>query len=143
MAAARVAAAFRIERAIVLCILGVSDVDSPLTCEELAIPGVAGRQHAIEEVDPTANALHEVFRSSDAHQVTGPIDWQPVCGVGDELIHSLARLADAQATQRVALEPETDGRVGALVSKILKHTALDDAELRLARVELRRPGRTL
>src|SRR5687768_11688451 len=55
--AARVAAAGRIEGAIVLGVAGVADVDPPFAREELAVAGVARRQHAVEHVDTAGDAL--------------------------------------------------------------------------------------
>src|SRR5262245_25552695 len=49
--AAGVAGAGRIERAIVLRVLCILDVDAAGAGEQLAVPGVAGRQDAIKEVD--------------------------------------------------------------------------------------------
>ena len=68
--AAGVAAARRIGRTIVFGKLGVLDVDRTFASEELAISGVAGRQHAVEHVDAAGDAIRpdrsECRRPSDS-----------------------------------------------------------------------------
>src|SRR6185295_15896854 len=50
---AGVAAARRVERPIVLGITGISDVDASLAGKQLAVAGIAGGEHAVEQIDPT------------------------------------------------------------------------------------------
>src|SRR5215216_2487849 len=66
---AGVAGAGRIERAVVLGISGVLDVDPANAGEQLAVARVAGRQHTIEEVDAAADRFDEILGRSRPHQI--------------------------------------------------------------------------
>jgi len=59
---AGVAATVRIRRQKVFRILRVLDRERPLTGEELAVPGVARRKDAVEEIDATCDAFDKVDR---------------------------------------------------------------------------------
>ena len=103
---AGVAAARRIDRAVVLGKLRVLDVERALAGEELAVPGVPGRQHAVEHVDAAGHGLDEVERA--CRHPSGSAAGRPAGAARSRsttLIHSLVGLADAQAADRVALEP--------------------------------------
>ena len=134
MVAARVALAGRIQRPIVFRILRIPDIDPALAREELAIPGVPRRHHAIEHVDAPRHALDEVFRRASAHQIPGLRVRQSVDDSLGNRIHLLAGFSDAEATNSVALEPDRDCGIDALTSQVLEDPTLDDTELRLSRV---------
>ena len=42
------------------------------------VPAVAGRQHAVEQVDPGGDRVEDVLRPADAHQVARPVGRQQV-----------------------------------------------------------------
>src|SRR5919197_2233114 len=68
--AARVATAVGVRRAIVLRVPRVLDVDASFAGEELAVSRVAGRQHAVEEVDTSGNRFHQIVWSSRSHEIS-------------------------------------------------------------------------
>src|SRR3954447_3073480 len=57
---ARVAVAGRIDRSSVLGVARIGDVEPPLACEQLAVPRVARRQHAVEEIDAARYGFHDI-----------------------------------------------------------------------------------
>src|SRR6476469_241987 len=67
------APAVRVDRPVVLGVPGVLDGDGPLSGEELAVPGVAGGQDAVEQVDAPGDTLHQVVGHAGAHQVARPV----------------------------------------------------------------------
>ena len=105
----------------------------PFAREELAVPGVSGRHHAVEHVDAAGHAFDEVDRACrrPLDSAAGRPAAAGPCRL-DHLIHHLVRLADAQAADRVALEPDRDSQFRALGAQLRKRPALHDAELRLA-----------
>src|SRR5688500_14111717 len=134
MVAAGIAPARRIERAVVLRVTRILDVDAPFAGEELAVAGVARRHDAVEHVDAAGDALDEVLRGAGAHEVTRPVVGQPPGGGVGHRVHLVDRLSDAQAANRVALEPDGHGGLRAFIAQILEDTSLDDAELGLSTV---------
>src|SRR5678815_1377801 len=141
MTSAGVAATVRIWRVIVLGIARISYVQTPLAGEQLSVPRVTSGKHAIEHVDPSCHALDEVLRRPRAHEVSRLCFRKSPCRLPHNLVHEVDRLANAQAPDRVALEPNRGRRVGALTTEIREHAALNDAELRLAGVAHDKVGR--
>src|SRR5262245_27538509 len=129
-----VATAGWINRTIVFGIPSVFDVDAPFTGEQLPVPGVPGREDAVEHGDAASHRLDQVLWRTCSHQITRSVPRQAAYGVGHDGIHQLNRFADAQSADRVAFEADRHRRVGALVAKILEHPSLNDTELRLTRV---------
>jgi hypothetical protein len=131
---AGIAAALRIEGTVVLGVPGVPDIETSLAGEELAVPGVARRQHAVEHVDAARDALDQVLGRARAHEIPRPIRRQPLRRRGGHRIHLIDRLTDAEAADGVALEPDRGRGVGALVAEVLEDSALNNAELGLTPV---------
>src|SRR4029434_87169 len=98
------------------------------------VPRVLGRTHAIEHVGPARHALDEVLRRPGSHEISRLRVRKTSRGLADDLVHRVDRLPDAQAADRVALEPDRLRRVSALAPEIREHPALDDAELSLTGV---------
>jgi hypothetical protein len=131
MATARVAPTSGVGRAVILCVTRIPYIETSLAGEELSVAGVTGRKDAVEHVDASGHALDQVLWRPRPHQVPGLLDWEPTGCFGDDLIHEVDRLTDAQPADGIALE--TDGLccVDALVPKIGKDSTLHDAKLRL------------
>ena len=70
------APALRIERPFVFDITGVLDIDLAFARKQLAVARIAGRQDAVEHIDPPGDRLNQVLRRAHAHEVAGPIIWQ-------------------------------------------------------------------
>src|ERR1700749_3932044 len=59
------ASALRIDRPRVVLVAGVPDLEHPLAGEQDAVPRVARRQHAVEEVHPLPVGVQDVLRIAD------------------------------------------------------------------------------
>src|SRR5262245_57473926 len=134
MPSAGVALACRIEGALIVRVSRVTDVQASLAREELAVAGIPGGHDAVEHVDAPCNRLDNVQWCSRAHEVPGLVDGQAGRRRRGDLVHHLIGLADAQAPDGVALEPQVDGPLRTLISQRLVHSSLDDAKKRLAGV---------
>ena len=88
----------------------------------------AGGQHAIHHVDAHARVLLDLVGIADAHDVARLVFGQERQNFGDHFEGELARLADAEAADGVAVEVHFDEALGALAAEIAVHAALDDAE---------------
>src|SRR5258705_7262436 len=131
MGPARIARARRIHGSLVFRILRVPDVETAFARKQLSGPRVARRQHAVEHVDAARDALPEVLGRAGAHQIARLRLGEAARGLAGDVIHKVDRLADAQSSDRVALEADPDGGLGALVAQVLENPTLHDAELRL------------
>src|SRR3989442_8470252 len=129
MMAAGVTAAPLVDRAIVLRIAGVLDVETSLAREKLTVPCVPRGQHAIEHVDAAGDAFDQVFGRAGAHQIPRPIGRQPPRRVADDGIHDVEGFSNAEAPDGISLEFERDARIDALVPQILEDASLDDTDL--------------
>ena len=129
--AAGVAGAAQVERAVVVAVAAVADLDVALGREQPAVARVAGRHHAVEHVDAGLDAVEQVFRRAHAHQVARLVGRQPWCGVAQHAQHLGLGLAHRQAADRVAVEADV-GQAGCrLVAQRLEHPTLHDAEQRI------------
>ena len=131
---ARIAGAPRIGGARVLGEPRLLDRQRPLARQELAVAGVAGRQHAIEQIDAVGHAFHEVVRHSRPHQIPHAVVRQQRRGARRHLVHDVHRLAHAQAADGVAVEPEGHRLPRAALPKAAVDAPLHDAELHLTGV---------
>src|SRR5580765_5952770 len=123
-----------IGRPIVLRVLRILNIDRPLAREQLSIPGVPRRKHAVEEIDAARHRLHEVLWRSRAHQVARAVLRQAGGRISHDLVHDVCRFADAQSTDGIGLEANPDRAARAFLAQFRGRAALYDAELRLARV---------
>src|SRR3954447_1547296 len=110
---------------------GVLDDDDAAGGEELAVAGVAGREHTIEHVDSSCDALYEGVRHAGPHQITRAIRGPLRRGVGDDVVHGVDGFTDAEAADRVRLESDLDRRLDAFGAECGVGAALDNSELRL------------
>src|SRR3954447_15191686 len=110
---------------------GVLDDDDAVGREELAVAGVAGREHTIEHVDAARDALYEVVRHPGPHQIARAIRGQLRSGVGDDVVHDVDGFTDAEAANRVRLESDLDRGLDAFGAERGVGATLDNSELRL------------
>ena len=128
VAAADGAGAGGIGRGLVLSKLLVLDVEAALAGEEQSVAGGAGGKNAIHHVDAEAGVLLDFVGVADAHDVARLVFGQQRQNFRDHFKCQLARLADAEATDGVAVEVHLDEAFGALAAEIAVHAALNDSE---------------
>ncbi len=90
-----------------------------------------GLHHTVELVDAECDRLDERCGVADAHQVPGPVGREVFQGGRERRQHLLARLADRQPADAVAVEADVDDLLGALTPHRLADASLHDAEQRL------------
>ena len=132
-AAARVARALRVQRRPILHVAGLLEREGPVAGEALAVARIARRQHAVEHVHAAGDRLHEVLGLADAHEVARLRGGQEARDQLGEVVHLGLGLADRQAADRVAVEPQRRRRAHGAAAEVLVGPALDDPEERLAR----------
>ena len=76
------------------------DVDASRRSEQCAVAGQSGRENAVEEIDPPRHAHPQIFRRTDAHQVSRFVDRQDLGNDLEHLGHHGFWLADAQPANR-------------------------------------------
>ena len=117
----------------------VADVDNAFGGVEHAVPGVAGRQHAVEHIDAAADALQNIFRRTDAHEVAGFVGGQYSSDQLGHGVHILHGFAHRQTADGVAFAAEGGDRFGRGPAQIGVGAALHDGEKSL-RITVLRPG---
>src|SRR5436305_12231094 len=75
-----IARTIKIEGGWIVPVARVFDDYPPLRCEQIPIPRVPGRQHAIHHIDAARDILRQLGRHADAHRVTGPVPWKEILG---------------------------------------------------------------
>ena len=90
--------------------------------------GGAGGKNAIHHVNAEARILLDFVGVADTHDVARLVFGQQRHDFRDYFEGELARLADAEAADGVAVEVHFNETLGALAAKIAVHAALDDAE---------------
>jgi len=90
--------------------------------------GGAGGENAIHHVDTEAGVLLDFVGIADAHDVARLVFGQERQNFRDHFEGELARLANAETTDGVAVEIHFDEALGALAAKIAIHAALNDGE---------------
>ena len=122
------ASAAGLDRPDVVAVAAVADAQHPVPDEEVAVARVAGREHAVEEVHPPPDRLHDVLRGPHPHEVAGRarrhVGREPV----EHLEALLHRLAHREPADRVAVEPDGAKAGQRLGAKVRPRPALHDAE---------------
>ena len=103
----RGACALRIERARVLGIARVAQIEPPAPGEGLAVAARAGRHHAVEHVDAAGDRCEQILRRADAHQIARPILRQHGSGRLDHVEHRGLPFADRQPADGIAVEADS------------------------------------
>ncbi len=128
MGAARVYGAGRVNgRKISLPFL-VSDIDDPFRSIEHPVPGVAGRQHAVEHINSPGDAFQNIFGRPDPHEVAGFVFRENFCHQFCHCIHILRRFAYGESAYSVALAPMSSDGFGRDFSQLRIGAALNDWE---------------
>src|SRR6056297_1362999 len=96
----------RIERPVLAREAGVAQVQDALGGEQDAVSTVACRDHAIEEVHARRDAVEEIERPTEAHQVARSILRKRLVGDADRGAALRPGLAEAEAAVGIALELE-------------------------------------
>src|SRR5919112_6636296 len=109
----------------------VLDVEAPARGESLAVAAVARRDDAVEHVDAARDALDQILRRADAHQVSRPLVGHPRRNRLDDLVHDRLLFPDAQTPDGVPVEPDLDRALKTLAPQVKVRRALHDAEERL------------
>ena len=98
---------------------GVAELDRALVGQAGRVPAVAGRQDAVEQVDPGRDRVEDVLRPADPHQVARPVGGQAVRrdleGRRGPARGSSPTLTPADG---VAVEVERDQGLGALGAEV-------------------------
>ena len=122
---------------------GVLDAHRPLPGEHAPVPRHARGQHAVKHVHAPQDALHDVRGRAHAHHVARAGGGQELLAHLHRLEHLLLALPHRQTAQGMAVKAHLHDRAGALLAQVREHTALHDAEQRLARVLMRGPAALL
>src|SRR6266487_4185028 len=94
--------------------------------------GQAGRDRAIEQVDPHADAGEQVVDLTDPEQVTGRLIREQRDGEAEHAVHLLL-VAPQGPTDRDPIDFRRARALGRETAQVLVDAALDDPEDRLAR----------
>ena len=112
-------------------IFEIIKVHQALTCEKVAVAGVAGRHYAIEEVDASVNRLQNIHGGSDAHEIAGFILRHKGFADLDNSIHFLGAFANSQTAQSIAGQIKPAYFLHMADAYIVIYTALTDTEKHL------------
>ena len=129
--AAGQAVATLLDRPRVDAVRGIAKFDISFIRKTSCVAAIAGRHHAVEEIDPGGDGVEDVLRAADAHQVARPVLGQKVGRDGEGLADLVAPLADADAADGVAVEIEGQQGLGALGAEVGVRPPLNDPEERL------------
>jgi len=127
------AGALRVERAGVLGMAGVAQVEHAARSEAPRRAPGARRHHAVEHVDPARHRCQQVIRRADAHEVARPVRRQTRHRAVQHRKHGRLAFAHSQSADRVALEADGGQRPRRCCPQVREHAALHDAELAVAR----------
>ena len=121
-----------VQRARIIHMAGVLDVD--LTAVRPRLPGAAGAawQHAIHHVNAAHHSAHNIIGFADAHQVAGFVLRQHARRVIQHAEHRLLPLAHRKAANGVAVKADLGQRFGRFLAQGLRHPALHDPKQRMA-----------
>ena len=128
VAAADWALAGGVGRGLVFSELFVLDVEAALAGEEQSVAGGAGGENAIHHVDAEARVLLDSVGVADTHDVARLVFGKQRQNFRNHFKCQLARLADREAADGVAVEVHFDEALGALAAEIAVHAALNDSE---------------
>ena len=109
------------------------DAQDALAREQHPVAAVAGRQHAVEEVDALGDRIEQVRGPADAHQIVRRRRRQGLVGGGDQLSAPGGFLAEAEPAVRIAVEAERRRRFRAAPPQVREDSSLDDPEQQLIR----------
>ena len=102
--AAGVAAAVRIHGGVRLAVPGILDIEAAPGREQSSVTGLAGGQHAIEEINTLLDAEQQVFGRADAHEIAGPVPGQLMDEFREGRVHQCLGFAHAEPAHGETLE---------------------------------------
>ena len=137
---ARIAAAGRtvavgVNGAVVVKIFAVVQVQKADRGEQVPVPRVARRHHAVEEIHPALDRLEDVHRRAHPHQVARSVGGHKRLDRLDDPVHLLRALADGQTPDGVAVQIQFGDLLHILDADVPVDAALIDAEQHLPAVE--------
>ena len=135
MAAADRAVTGGVDRLIVQRVFCIQQIPAALVRERMAVAGIAARHHAVEKIDTAINALQNVGRRPDAHQIADFILRHVRLDRLDDAVHFLCRLAHREAADRVAVQIQRGDLLHMRDAQVGVGRALIDAEQKLLRVD--------
>ena len=97
-----------VERTRVFCPLRVLDIQLSTRREGLTGASVARRQDAVEHINAASDRFHEIFGSSDAHEITRSLFWHPRRNLVEHAEHDGLLFADTQSADRVTVKTDFD-----------------------------------
>ena len=133
-AAGRTLTAF-LDRAVVGLILRIHDVENAAVREQMTVARVPGRHDAVEEVDAARNALDDVARRADAHQIARLVLRRVRQDDIKNMVHDLGAFADGQTADRIARQIKFGDRLHVLDAQVIVGAALIDTEQQLMRID--------
>src|SRR5262249_1237548 len=93
-----------LDRSRVSTVAGVPKLDRPFRGEARRVPAVAGREDAVEQVDPGGDRVEDVLGAAHAHEVSWAVLRQVAGGHLEGESDLIASLPDAHPSHRVAVE---------------------------------------
>ena len=127
------ARALRIERARIVGIAGIAQIEPAAPGEGLVMAPRPRRHHAVEHVDAAGDGLEHILRRAHAHEIARPILRQHRRGHRNGVEHGLLPLANGKPADGIAVEADVLQNSSALLAQVRIDAALHDAEQRLAR----------
>src|SRR5439155_6317199 len=126
------AVAVLLERPGVACKARVAEVEAAARRDCRARARRAGREDAVEHVDPTRDHLEDALRVADAHEIARLLGPEKRRGPPDGVQHLVPVLADGEASESVSVEVEAADLLDRATAELRVGASLGDAEEELA-----------
>ena len=117
-----------VDRARVVGVARVLEVDRPEAGEGEPVPAVARRQDAVEHVDAACHRLDDVLGCADPHEIARPLGRERGGHGLDDAQHHLLRLAHGQPADGITVKAHLGENTSALCAQSQIVTALHDGE---------------
>ena len=118
----------RVDGRKIIAPFAVADIDNAFAGVHHAVPRIAGRQYAVEHIDTPRNAFQNVFRRTDAHQVTRLVFGQNGGNQFRHGIHIFCRFADGEPADSIAFPLERGDGFGRYFAQFRVGAALYNRE---------------
>src|SRR4051812_38764751 len=122
------AGASRIDRVRIFLIFRVLDDDMSVAGKKPAVTSMPRRHDAVEHVHTTSNALDQISRSTDSHQVARFVCRKLRLQILKDFIHQRFRLSDREASNRIPREIHRNQAGSAFAPELWINPALHDTE---------------
>ena len=137
------AAAIFIQRARIIRVAGVLDVQHTAARKYLARPARTAGQYTVHHVDPSFYGAHDIIRLTDAHQIPRLIHRKLIWREIKDVEHRLLPLAHGQTADSVAVKFDPAQRLGGARAQVFFQPALLNTKQRVARTVPERITRPL